>query len=524
MVGLKGTDLIKVRLSDHLGQWRAGILYKLPYVKQILDKDPAAREVKLELNLASFTRALEHVVEGAKPSIQAIKSLRVLGLQADFENIQGSIPVCWTNPQFVDDKGFGANGAILTLAARGAHSKLLNRTPTGDSDVLGSAHYAWTVHRISIPNLNFGRTEAVLIPKFQDCFTLLTWKVILPDLPEGTTWRDDVLDLLLENWFMQVGGTRLEGVDGLSNNTIAKSWGFWPKKSNAYKGQSPEFKKIRSAYPWMVLIPIMFHSSLSEKYAFPNSLVCFQDVKFYFTVARLGDLVDGPVPSGLSFTSRLEIDSIYLDTKPRANLLRGTPTLPEEPAKILLNDDLSTFDPNQDVKIPKVNLDQPELPGKVGPSMDRQVKSFQSAKFQLQPCVVVDKITGVSFGLIMNMRCPDLPPLQKNKVIYPFLSVQVLANTCSMQTFDVQDTAEWNWVKCGKKAPGDQTYLLLMSPTMFDEKPSAHVDLARIDTVYLNFELNPEWSHLNWEVTITNVGQNIWKHHEGMATTMFNYQ
>lgn len=491
----KASHLITVTLRDYVGQWREGILYKLPAVRDIIK---SGKKVILDINLACFMRVLEHVIEGTDPSLQSSKLLSALGVNS---HVSSLIPNFWVNPILITESH--TEGMFYSLIYPGDMGKHMHRR---QADYLGKQPYGWGITRHSL-KLCFGTSTSVTLERNADCFNITTLKIMLPALPMGTIWKENVVDAILDSWSVIVGGMVYETLSGRSNNSVAKAYNLWPASINAYRVKDNGYRTRRSASSWMIVIPIMFHPTVSAKVPFPTVATAYHAVQFLFTLASLKDLVEGIVPDHPHVEGCLEVDSIILDFQPRENLVAGT--LPSK------NTTAENFDPSSDIIGVRPESDSHGL--------QRSVVCFSFCKTRLQKNVRIENFAGVSFGLILNLDSKDLPPLTEEQVVYPFRSVKLMVARNHSQFcighFDVQDMAIWNWIKCGKTPPGEQTYLLPISTSVFEEQPSALVNLSETKNIYLEFDLDSEWSDLDWELTCTNIGYNIWLHKDGFAST-----
>lgn len=154
-------------------------------------------------------------------------------------------------------------GSILQLAAKRIQYSRASAYKSGYSTVKpreGECHsnYVQNTYESGNKTISFGHTWQFNITRATDVLNGFTLKFLLPALPEGYVWVDDIEERLIESITLELGPRILECLDGKGNRMLAHIKNLWPKYHNRYTGQSPQFQRRRSAQPFELTIPIVF--------------------------------------------------------------------------------------------------------------------------------------------------------------------------------------------------------------------------------------------------------------------------
>jgi len=95
------------------------------------------------------------------------------------------------------------------------------------------------------------------VPRSPDALAWPVLKFVLPVLPRGLRWKDDIFERLLVEAQVEIGGNVHYRVFARSNQILARMHGVWPERTNAYAELSTTQKYLRSQKPWQIAIPLV---------------------------------------------------------------------------------------------------------------------------------------------------------------------------------------------------------------------------------------------------------------------------
>ena len=310
---------------------------------------------------------------------------------------------------------------------------------------------------------------------------------------------------------MFIGGSQVDSIDFATNIALVKAKGLWPKRNNT------PHKNSR----WVATIPLMFSETSSYKRcAIPliglyNHEVCIE--------------LNGVAEGDLDFV--IDLDYVFFDRPARAYIANGTvveerPRVKDDVEGKRIKDDWSAPQSWTDAvsTICGVSTEKPE------PKASMINQMVEQHQHQMDPLTAKIRLNmehpTSGFIVMIKPNDPEMPE-QQRKTAVPVKAATLYLNNSPAMSFDLADMSEWNWIKCGMKAPEDDfcTLLLPASRAMFLEDdqhlaPST-INMSRMDIVELRFELNEEVADMGWTVTTTGINHNVRGISTGMGGVLF---
>lgn len=360
------------------------------------------------------------------------------------------------------------------------------------------------------------------------------------------------LDTLFESVSVTTGGNTSVEIDLQTNNALAKAFGLWPGKNNDAPRQPGQ--------KWVATIPLV----VRETTAYTKIVMPMIAIHYHDTEVSLKRIIY------VDAKYALDVDYVYMDTASRrwitqkANLsppedvkhppgssgskppmIGGRPpSISPKPAEKPPMDAWDACIPQADWSVweaasvapadavPVADQARPKQPEPCPPVATPPARSsghelmftqFQTRRVYLPPGCGKTRHIRLEMGHptsgFMLTLAPEDPAVRRAGAnIAPVVSASVDFNGNRGMEFDFADLTEWNWVKCGMKAPADFCTLLLpCSREMFwaDQRQDCvvcpcTVNLSRLDSVVLTVTVNEDMFELcGWNMTITAMATNI---------------
>lgn len=453
-------------------------------------------------------------------------------------------------------------GALLALTLKG------KQDATFDSykEDTQNAYAAKTFHVKGMPDSVYTETQITLIPvpsvnarmyefkmaKYGDLAHTFVLRVDIPPRSDGIPHGIDTLDNLFKSASISIGGNDFDEIDLSSNNAIVRALGLWPKLTNT--------PPTRTDSNWIVTIPLIFGAT--QRYT--KCFLPITQLYYHESCIKLMGVNSSLCPKD---KCALDVDFVFLDTPARTYIAnigakKAVPKTASEPIPLsgtipdakkspsIWDDATRTWDPTTTISenTPKTS-DATTVPvSDVCSTAPIDVSIATLARvFDQHPFVRENLRTGVSeqhikllmnhpsSGILLSVKpvADDLPGVLLQNAM-PVLSAKLLVNNHVFMEYDISDMTEWNWIKCGVKVPAEcggnrwRTMLMPASRQMFAADKDSEtficpstVNFSRVDTVELILQLNENIVNFDWELTVTNVCQNIEKFSGGLGGVQF---
>ena len=117
-------------------------------------------------------------------------------------------------------------------------------------------------------NLRHSTHMKFIVERGLDLYHTPVFRIILPSLQDGNSWKNNILDLLVRTAKISIGGQYIDQIDGQVNKALCESQKLWPVFYNRYFNETLEFQKERSRNEWLVTIPLMLGCMTHYKTSF----------------------------------------------------------------------------------------------------------------------------------------------------------------------------------------------------------------------------------------------------------------
>jgi hypothetical protein len=416
-------------------------------------------------------------------------------------------------------KGTSSHGSLVALTLVGAQDSYFTATSCRCAKTFGNAFPGMPDGRYitGTQTILLGSGNKFTVQRAGDMAHTFVMKVQL----SGPT----DLDTLFESMNMQVGPNITVEMDLQTNNALARAHGLWPSKNNDAQRQPKQ--------SWVATIPIMMRETTAyTKLAKPLVALYYNECCFNIKNIKNEHAVFA-----------LDVDYVYLDTEARRWMAnRGCG---RDPTTATTEEKTSAAEESWDAKAEwDSRADLKDDSSKKAAADDKSaalrtstgnplafsgetghlffVEQFQTRKEHLSLAH-----SGSSINIRLDMSHPTSgmlitlsPEEMEMKQLFnaPIVSASLSFNgNCAME-YDFADLTEWNWIKCGMRAPTDfSTLLLPFSREMFaaDKKDDVvvcpcTVNLSRLDSIVLTLNFNKEAFELcDWNAGITAVSTNV---------------
>jgi hypothetical protein len=375
-----------------------------------------------------------------------------------------------------------------------------------------------------------------ILPRGPDGLSWPCLKVLLPALPAGLRWKEDVVELLLQQCEIEVGGNTFFKIDGRGNKTLAQAFGVWPEVTNSYTrdGDSASVRSrkghMRSSKPWLVAIPILSNETV-------DSFLPIVSMQYSTCAlnARMEDnlrvLTVGKLPANAaditgSFKVALEFDGVWLGSGKRRRVAatvdsdQPAPPPPPQPSLAILHPEETAVPDHGWTEFQTTTPDvtgttatdaapaslyiAPETPG-CNSDVVFQPQTFETRVSE--GGILRLPFFHIATGLLLKMRPVD-DDAKAPRSSCPLTSASLFLNGHATLISDHADLTEVNWLKIGGVQPSSDTLLMPFGPCCLELNAPDRVSMSRVDAVTLRLEFQPQYSPEDWIVHVTALSQN----------------
>ncbi len=382
----------------------------------------------------------------------------------------------------------GNLGAIYAIVARAPDAKDYGPARSRTSFALSRVSGSSGVHRL------------FNVARFCDLVDGFRLRLGFPPLPEGTIWRNDVVERSLLSLAFVVGGSRVVTLDGWVLAALAKAFGRWP--SRAYRDVPFSTQCALSRHGFHVHLP-MFPPWRRDTAHLLRILFLLTPLTIEVHLRDLCTLVYAFVdlPRRLPLIDELQVhisgQGIFSDTEERNEIAAAR---------------------HEHLSYTYISLEEHVTLG-----------SATEHRIQLHLGL---RVTG--FLLTWVADATEDPyggdaPLREGFAWHPFTGVtlQLLGDTHS--SYDAATLAEWTWREAGLRVPDHRVYYYPLAPTLFPAMEHVNdgaVNFGRIEEAALLVALPEETVPgfpKDWTLQVTAVQTNVFLYGEGMGILRFTH-